>query len=103
MIREKTKVNILGFYELFLPCFCQESRGYLNLKLVSTSQTHEITNHKLQKTKLFPVYYMDYCIFLQYNIFASRKENKISFISIPKISIYLFMHFFSFNSQILLS
>ena len=102
MIREKTKVNILGFYELFLPCFCQESRGYLNLKLVSTSQTHEITNHKLQKTKLFPLYYMDYCIFLQYHIFASRKENDI-FYKHSQIK-YLFIYaFFSFNSQILLS
>ena len=33
----------------------QESKGYFNLKSVSTLQIHEITNHKLQKTKLLSV------------------------------------------------
>ena len=28
------------------------------IKLVSTLQTHEITDHKLLKTKLFHLYYM---------------------------------------------
>ena len=32
------------------------------LKSVSTLQTHEITDHKLQKTKLFHLYYMHYYI-----------------------------------------
>ena len=32
------------------------------IKLVSTLQTHEITDHKLLKTKLFHLYYMHYCM-----------------------------------------
>ena len=67
----------------------QKSWDDLNLKTVSTLQTHEITNHKLQKTKLFSLYYICYCV----HIFTLRKENKISYISVFKISIYLFTHF----------
>ena len=37
-----------------------ELSGYL--KLLSTLQTHEITDHKLLKTKLFHLYYMHYCM-----------------------------------------
>ena len=37
-----------------------EISGYL--KSVSTLQTHEIADHKLQKTKLFHLYYMYYCM-----------------------------------------
>ena len=68
----------------------QESWGYLNLKSVSTLQAHEITNHKLQKQGYFVcITYIISCY-----IFAPRKENKISYINIPKISIYLFTHFY---------
>ena len=72
----------------------QELPGYL--KLVSTLQTHEIIDHKLKKQSFF------ICItwIIAWQIFATRKENEISYISIPEISIYLFKHFcfFSFNS-----
>ena len=54
-------------------------------------QSHEITNHKSQKTKLFHLYYMK----LFHDQFSHQeKENNISYISIPKISIYLFKHYF---------
>ena len=38
----------------------QESPGYL--KPVSILQTYEITDHKLQKTKSFDLYYMHCCM-----------------------------------------
>ena len=40
---------------------------------------------KLQKTKLFHLYYMHYCM----TKFRTKKKKKISYINIPKISIYL--------------
>ena len=69
----------------------RKSGGYLNLKLGSTSKKHEITNHKLQNTDFF-VWIT--CI-ISYHISVPRK--KISYISIRKISIYLFTHFYFFH------
>ena len=74
----------------------QESCGYLSLKLVSTLQTHEITNHeimKLQKTKLFCLHYMNYCMSYfctkkrNWNILHKHSQNKHLFIT----------HFYSFR------
>ena len=51
----------LGLYQHVVinkPKYNQELRGSLNLKQVSTLQTQKITNHKLQITKLFDLYYM---------------------------------------------
>ena len=59
---------------------------------VSTLQTHEITNHKSQKTKVVSSVLHD---IIAWQIFAPRK-NKIFYISIPKISVYLFKHFYFF-------
>ena len=36
----------------------KELRGNLDVELVLTLQTHEITNYKLEKTKLFYLYYI---------------------------------------------
>ena len=45
------------------------------------------------KTKLFVcITYIVAC-----HIFAPKKENKVSYISIPKTSIYLFSHFYLFR------
>ena len=46
----------------------KEPSGYLNS--VSTLQTHEITNRRSQKTKLFHLYY----ITLLHEVFAPRKK-----------------------------
>ena len=70
----------------------QESSG--SLKSVSALQTHEITNHNSQKTKLFHLYYMK---LLHDKFSCQEKEIKISYTSISKISIYLFKHFFFFR------
>ena len=66
--------------------------GYL--KLVSTLQTREIINHKSLKAKLFHLYYMK---ILHDKFSHQEKENKISYTSILKISIYLFKHFYFFR------
>ena len=50
----------------------QQSWGYLNLKLVSTLKIHEITNHKLQKTKSFCLYYMHY----EMSCFCTKKRKQ---------------------------
>ena len=42
------------------------------IKLVSTLQTHEITDHKLLKTKLFHLYYMHYHM----TNFCTKKRNE---------------------------
>ena len=68
-----------------------KNSGYKPLKLVSTLQTHDITNHKLQKTKLFDLYYMT----LLHGKFL-HQQKKISYISIPKIRIYSFKQFYFF-------
>ena len=65
--------------------------GYL--KLVSTLQTYKVTNIKLQKNKLFHLYYMT----LLHDKFSHQEKTpKISYITIPKI-IYLFKHFYFFH------
>ena len=51
-------------------------------------------NHNSQKTKLFHLYYMK---LLHDKFLHQEKENKISYTSIPKISIYLFKHFYFFR------
>ena len=52
----------------------------------------ESRNDKSQKTKLFHLYYMT----LLHDKFSCQ-EKKISYISVPKISIYLFKHFYFFR------
>ena len=66
----------------------QESWGYSNLKLVWTLQTHEITKHKLLISSVLHA--------LLHVTFSNqeKKEKKTSYISTPKISIYLFTHFY---------
>ena len=51
-------------------------------------------NHNSQKTKLFHLYYMK---LLHDKFLHQEKENKISYTSIPKISIYLFKQFYFFR------
>ena len=51
-------------------------------------------NHNSQKTKLFHLYYMK---LLHDKFLHQEKENKIPYTSIPKISIYLFKHFYFFH------
>ena len=63
------------------------------LKSVSTLQTHEITNHNHKKTKLFHLYNMT----LLHEKFSHQEKKTMSYISIPKISIYLFKHFYFFR------
>ena len=98
MIHQKIKVKILWFHELFLSCSlvfpeskklskkqqyfktCIRINNWIknheiilyNLKSVSTLQTHEITNHKLRKAELFPLYYM--CC-MSYFCTKKRKHN----------------------------
>ena len=55
-------------------------------------ETHEITNHKSQKSKLFHLYYMK----ILHDKF-SHQEKKMSYRSIPKTSIHLFKHFYFFR------
>ena len=65
-----------------------ESR-IMRLKSVSTLQTHEIINHKLQKTKLFRLYYKSYFpTKKRKNLLHKHSQNK-------HLSIYAF-YFFRF-------
>ena len=51
-------------------------------------------NHNSQKTKLFHLYYMK---LLHDKFLHQEKENKITYTSMPKTSIYLFKHFYFFR------
>ena len=56
------------------------------VRLFSTLQTHEITDHKLLKTKLFHLYYMHYCMTnfgtkkRKENILGKHSQDKYLFI-----------------------
>ena len=62
------------------------------LKSVSTLQTHEITNHKSQKTKLFHQYYMT----LFHDKFSHPEKDKNALHKHSKNK-YLFNHFYFFR------
>ena len=69
------------------------------MKLVSTLQTHEITDHKLQKTKLFRLYYMHYCMSHFHtdkrkpNILYKHSQNKQLLIYILHAFLFLLLYF----------
>ena len=58
------------------------------------TQTHEVSNRKSQKTKLF--HNMYYMTLLRYK-FSQKEKKKKSYTSIPKISIYFLKHFYFFH------
>ena len=70
----------------------QESWGYLNLKSILTLSTHEI---KLKITKSKVILSVLYALW-NVTFFHQEKKTKYLTWSIPKISIYLFMHFYFF-------
>ena len=75
----------------------QKSLDDLNLKTFSTLQTHEITNHKLQKTKLFSLYYICSCV--SYFHTKKRKQNILHKHSQNKhLYIYTFLILFYFHT-----
>ena len=60
-----------------------KSRIVRFLKLVSTLETHEITNHKSQKPELFQLYYMtldDKFLHQEKNILHKHSQNEYLFI-----------------------
>ena len=124
MRKKTAVTKILGLHELFFPCFLtfveskkknyQRKSSTLKHAVVNNSkcskmesrivrlfkvsfnltQTHEVSNRKSQKTKLF--HNMYYMTLLRYK-FSQKEKKKKSYISIPKISIYFLKHFYFFH------
>ena len=71
-----------------------ESRIIISIKSwfqLHKFMTSQIINYKNQS------YFVCITCIIECHIFAPRKENRISYISIPKTSIYLFKRFYFFR------
>ena len=77
------------FYELFLPCFLAFPKSEKNYQRNSSNLWHALVNINKESIIESSITCIIAC-----HIFEPRKENKTSYISIPKISIYLFTHFY---------